>query len=211
MYIPITIAALALMTVAMVLLRIFWLRLPLRLRSFLLRASIAVAVLHAFFAVTKWSTTSNHLNVFINWLAIAGYELLVLLFSRLRPRWLTVPSAIILLVPLFASTVLVPLTHLFEPDTNRRGPLGNHLFYEVRPWANTGGGNAGVNILIFYRPLAVPFLRHEIQSIPFNNQECDSRAAFAIPNFTARTVLGRCPRRPSQSGDGPLDKVLPLR
>src|SRR6201999_1304211 len=97
MYIPITIAALASLTAAMILLRIFWLRLPSRLRFFLIRASIALIALHVLFVLTKWSTTSDRLNTVINWLAIASYALLVLLFSRLSPRWLTVPSSIILL------------------------------------------------------------------------------------------------------------------
>jgi hypothetical protein len=209
MYIPITTAALALLTVAMILLRIFWLRVPLRLRTFLVRVSIAVIVLHAIFAVTKWSTTSDRLNVLINWLAIVGYELLILLFSRLSPRWLTIPSAAVLLVPLFASIIVIPLTHLFYPGTVRTGPLDNHLFYNVDPWTYSGGGNAGVDVIIYYRPPFIPFLRHKLQTIPFNDQECDSIAAFAKPGPTPRTVLGRCPSRPLGS-TGTFDKLLPL-
>jgi hypothetical protein len=208
MYIPITIAALALLTVAMVLLQAFWLRVPARLRYFLIRASIAIIVLQSFLVATKWSTTSNHLNAFIYWLAIAGYELLVLLFSRLSPRWLTVPSAAILLVPLFASVIVIPLTHFFEPGSHKSAPIGDHLFYEVSPWSNTGGGNAGVDVNIYYRPYLVPFLRRKIGTIPFNGQECNSSAAFAISDPAAKTVLGRCPHWPSQP-TGFFDKLLP--
>jgi hypothetical protein len=208
MYIPITIAALALMTVAMVLLQAFWLRVPPRLRSFLIRASIALIVLQAFFAATKWGTTSNHLNAFIYWLAVVGYELLVLLFSRLSPRWLTVPSAAILLVPLFASVIVISLSHFFEPDTHKSAPLGDHLFYDVRPWSNTGAGNAGVDVNIYYRPSLVPFLRRKIGTIPLNDQECNSSAAFAISDPAAKTILGRCPYWPSQP-TGFFDKPLP--
>src|SRR5260370_22009427 len=136
MYMPITTAALALLTAAMLLLRIFWSRVPPRLKFFLIRASIAMIILHGLFVATKWTTTSDRLNVFINWLAIAGYELLVLLFSRLSPRWLTLPSAIILLIPLFASSILVPLTHLFAPASRKNLSLGYHLFYEVSPLSN---------------------------------------------------------------------------
>src|SRR5258705_659887 len=124
MYIPLTAAALALLTVAMILLRIFWSRVPPRLRFLLIRASIAIIVLHGVFVVTKWNTTSDRLNVLIIWLAIAGYELLVLLFSRLPPRWLTLPSTIILLIPLFATTILVPLTQIFDPASLTNLPLG---------------------------------------------------------------------------------------
>jgi hypothetical protein len=210
MYIPITIAALILLTAAMVLLRIFWSRVPPRLRFFLIRASIAMIVLHGLIVVTKWTTTSDRLNVLINWLAIAGYELLVLLFSRLSPRWLTLPSAIILLIPLFASSILGPLTYLFEPGFHAKVSLGDHLFYEVNPWSNVGGGNRGVDVLIYYYPPFVPFIRHKLQSIPFNDQECNSRAASAIAFPAKKTVLGRCPNWPSQAS-GAIDKILPLR
>jgi hypothetical protein len=210
MFIPITAAALALLTVAMVLLRIFWSRLAPRLRFFLIRASIAMIVLHALVLVTKWTTTSDRLNVLINWLAIAGYELLVLLFSRLSPRWLTLPSAIVLLIPLFAASILVPLTHLFEPASRKNLSLGDHLFYEVSPWSNAGGGNEGVDVLIYYRPPFAPFIRHKLQSIPFNDQECNSRAASAVAFPDKKTVLGRCPNWPSQAS-GTVDKLLPLR
>jgi hypothetical protein len=209
MYIPITIATLITLTVAMVLLRMFWTRIPQRLGYILIRASIVVVVIHAIFVVTKWDTASERLNVIINWLALAGFELLVLLFTRLSPRWLTVPSAIILIVPLFASSIVIPLTHLFIPGSRKEAPIGNNFFYDVRPWSNSGGGNAGVDVLIYYHPRLVPFLRHKMQTIPFNNQECNSSAAFAVTGPRPRTVLGRCPRWPSQPA-GTLDKLLPL-
>jgi hypothetical protein len=209
MYIPTTIAALVVLTVAMVLLRIFWLRLTPRLRLFLVRASIAIIVLYGIFLVTKWSTTSDRLNVFVNWLVIASYELLVLRFSRMSPRWLTVPSTIILLIPLFASSILMPLTPLFVPGSQSKVSLGDHLFYEVSPWTNVGGGNAGVTILIYYHPPFAPFLRRKLQSIPFNNQECNSTAASAVVFPVRKIVLGHCPNWPTQPA-GALDKALPL-
>jgi hypothetical protein len=167
-------------------------------------------ILHGLFVVTKWNTTSDRLNVLINWLAIAGYELLILLFSSLPPRWLTLPSTIILLIPLFASSIMGPLTNIFNPASHRNVALGDHLFYEVDPWMNAGGGTKGVDVNIYYRPPFAPFLRRKIQSTPFNDRECNSRSAFAIAFPTRRTVLFRCPNWPTQS-TGTLDKVLPLR
>jgi hypothetical protein len=210
MYIPITTAALVLLTVAMLLLRIFWSRIPPRFRFFLIRASIVMIILHGLFVATRWNTTSNRLNVFINWLAIAGYELLVLLFSSLRPRWLTVPSTIILLIPLFASSILGPLTYIFDPVSHKNVPLGGHLFYEVDPWSNAGSGTKGVDVVVYYRPAFAPFFRRRVQSIPFNDRECNSRAAFAIAFPANKTVLYRCPAWPSQT-TGTVDKVFPLR
>jgi hypothetical protein len=209
MYLPVTIVALALLTAALIVLRIFWSRLPSRFASILIRLSIVVVVLQAIFAATKWSTTSNHINVLINWLAIAGYELIVLFFAGLSPRWLTVPSTIVLLIPLFAATIMIPLTHLFDPHSPKSVPVGDHLFYEIDPWTNIGGGNGGIDIIVYRRSAIFPFLRHKIQAIPFNNEECNSNAASAIALPEKRAVLGRCPRWPSQQA-GYDEKLLLL-
>jgi len=209
MHIPTTIAALTLLTAAMLLLRIFWMRIDFRLRYFLIRGSIGIIALHAFFAVSKWETSSSYINVIINWLAIAGYELLILLFSRLSPKWLTSLSAVILIAPIFASTILLPLTRIFEPGTTPRVPLGNHLYYKVAPWSVDGAANSGVDLNILYSPPLIPFLSHKVQSQPFNTQECNAFASFALVGPTPRTVIARCPHWPNEP-PGVEDKLLQL-
>jgi len=213
MYIPITTAALALLTVAMILLRIFWDRVPPLLRFILIRTSIALVLLQAFFAATKWGTTSNHMNAAISWLAVASYELLIVLFSRLPPRWLTSISAAILLIPLFAASILFPLTDLFSPYPDNTVSINRHFFYEIKPWGITGAGNDsdGVDLLICYRPAFAPFLRKKIQPIPFNNRDCHAMAATATISPDFKTVFARCPRWPSETaGTGTVDKTLRL-
>ncbi len=208
MHLPITIAALASLMAAMMLLRILWPRLPSRLRYLLIRASIVSVTLHVLFVVTKWSTLSDRLDTLVNWLAIAGYVLLVLLFSRLSPRWLTIPSAVILILPVFATSIVIPLTRVFEPGSARNIPLENHLFYEVNPWANIGG-TAGVDVSIYYIPPFAPFLRRRILVIPYNEGECNTSATYVTLLSNANGVLGHCPRRPSQ-GPGTVDKRFPF-
>jgi hypothetical protein len=199
MYIPITTAALALLTVAMILLRVFWDRLPSLLRFVLIRTSIALVLLQVFFAATKWGTTSNHWNAFISWLAVASYELLILLFSRLSPRWLTSISATILLIPLFAASILFPLTDLFSPWPNNNVSINRHFFYEIKPWGSFGSANDsdGVDLLVCYRPAFAPFLRRKIQTIPFNNRECHAMAVSATISPDSKTVVASCPSWPS--------------
>jgi hypothetical protein len=209
MHIALTTAVLILLTVAMLLLRIFWNGGSPRLRLWLIGVSISLVLLQAFFAATRWGTTSDHLNIFIFWLAIASYEFLVLLFSRLSPKWLTSLSAAILLIPVFASSIVLPLTELFDPSSYKTVSVGNNLFYEVRPWFNPSGANKGADLIVSYRPPIAPFFRHKIRTIPFNDRECNSNAAIAIPFPTAKTVLGRCPRWPSES-PGTVDKSFPL-
>ena len=178
MYIPITTALLALLTVAMLLLRIFWSRVPPRLRFLLIRASIAIIIVHGLFVLTKWNTTSDRLNAVINWMAVAG--------------------------------ILVPLTHIFEAAPHKNASLGDNLFSEVSPWSNVEGGNKGVDVVIYYSPRFAPFFRHKLQTIPFNDQECDSFAASAVAFPAKKVVLGHCPNWPSQA-PGTVEKRLPLR
>jgi hypothetical protein len=209
MDIPLTTATLALVTLAMLLLRIYWGRVPAHFRFVLIRTSIALVILQAFFSATKWGTTSDLLNVIINWLAIAAYELLVLLFSRLSPRWLTSICAAILLIPVFASSVLLPLTDLFNPYTNKKATMSRNFFYEVKPWGNVGDGTDGVDLQICYRPTLAPFLRRKIQPIPFNNRECHAMAVTATISLDRKVVLARCPRWPSEP-EGTVDKTFRL-
>jgi hypothetical protein len=162
-------------------------RINFRLRFFLIRwihpDHRAACILRRF----KVGTSSSYINVIINWLAIAGYELLVLLFSRLSPKWLTTLSAVILIAPIFASTVLLPLTRIFEPGTIPRVPIGNHLYYKVAPWSVDGAANSGVDLDILYSPPFAPFLSHKVQSQPFNTQACNAFASFALLGPTPRT------------------------
>jgi hypothetical protein len=209
MDITITAAILVVLTVAMVLLRIFWLRIPSAFRVFLFRGAVAMVLLHLALVATKWGTTSTRVNAIINWLAIAGYELLILLFSRLSPKWLTSLSAAILLVPLFAASILFPLALVLRPDAFARVPIGDHLFYRIVPWSS-GAGNPGVDLNIYYIPPFAPFLSRKVGSHPFNTENCNAFAAYALPGPEPKTVLARCPHSTAQPA-GSDDRILRLR
>jgi len=209
MNIPLTATVLILLSGAMLLVRIFWEHIPSRLRFIIFTISIILLLLHSFFAASRWGTTSDKLNVLINWLAVAAYELLVLLFTRLSPRWLTYLCAIILLIPVFGASILLPLGELFDPSSYKTVPIGNNLFYEVKPWGDPGSGNKGADVIVSYRPPFAPFLRRKARTIPFSDRECNSNAAFAIPFPDTNTVLGRCPKWTSPAPET-VDKLLPL-
>jgi hypothetical protein len=211
MHVPITTASLALMTLAILLLRIFWLHVPATVRFYLIRAAVVLVMVHIIFTVTKWGTASDRVNVLFKWLAVASYQLLVMLFTRLRPRWLTSICGIILLVPTFASSVLLPLTFLFDPSINKPTSLGDDLSYQRVLWGdgNDASTNSGANIVVSYHPRFAPFLRRYLRDVPFNNQQCNARASFAELGPDPKTVLARCPHWPSQ-GPGTDDWLLTL-
>src|SRR5271167_3206264 len=198
MFLPITFATLALLTVAMVLLGVFWERVPLRLRFFIPRAALALIILHALFVVTKWGTTSSRLNILINWLAVAGYELLIVLFARLPPRWLTSLSAAVLIVPLFAASIVEPLTRIFKAGEIEKIPVAHNLYYKRVEWEAGGNATPGVDLEVYYRSPLFPFLSRRVQTQSFNEDQCDAFAATIQPGPDAETVLARCPHWPSQ-------------
>jgi hypothetical protein len=211
MHVPITTATLALLTLAILLLRVFWLRVPATVRFYLIRAAVVLFTIQILMTGTKWGTASDRVNVTINWLAVASYELLLMLFTRLSPKWLTSICGLILLVPVFASSVMLPLTDIFEPAKSESISIGNDLSYQRVLWGNSNdtSANSGVNILLAYHPRFAPFLRRHLRNVPFNNQECNTRAAFVVLGPDPKTALARCPHWPSQ-GPGTDDRVLAL-
>ncbi len=164
MHVPLTIATLALITLAMVILRFFWFRLPARLHGSLVYTAIAMILLRILFVASKWTTTSDRMNTILNWAAVTSYALIIVLFTLYRPKWLTTISAVILILPIFTSTIVLPLGRLFDPTTPDITSIGNHLLLEREPWdADPAKQNTGIDLTVYYRPPLIPFMRHKVQ------------------------------------------------
>src|SRR3954468_14817806 len=114
MHVPITIGILGLLTAAVVALRFLWWRLPSWLRKLMLGCAAAMVLVRFFFLVSLWSTTSTRVNALLCWTAVIGYEVVLVRFSLMRPQWLTTISAVILLLPILGSSLLLPLTRVFD-------------------------------------------------------------------------------------------------
>src|SRR5215471_10342233 len=110
MHVPLTFASLVLLTGIIIALRFLWWRMPSWLRNFALIGGAAMVLIRLIFVVSHWSMTSTRLNALLCWTSVVGYEVILVRFSLMRPRWLTSVSAVILLIPLFGSTLLLPLT-----------------------------------------------------------------------------------------------------
>ncbi len=208
MNIPLTTAVLLLLTAALVMVCIFWLRVPPMLRVFLVRLACVSAVVQLLIAGSRWSTGSNLVNAIINWLAIAGYILLILLFTRLHPRWLTTISGIILLIPVFASSILTPLGNVFTPTPNRPVYIARGLAYERVVWVE--GPSSGINFVLYRRPVWAPFLRKKIDYVPFNNQQCHTAASTATLEPDGMNVRVLCPPWPGQNTET-VERTIRMR
>jgi hypothetical protein len=209
MHLPLTFGLLGLLTGAVLLLRVFWWRLPRWLQHSIVVFALGLVLLRITFIATQWSMTSTRLNAVICWTAVAGYEVVLARFSLMRPRWLTTISAIILLIPLIGSTLLIPLTRVFDWSPADISELTGPYILERSPWDTDASGNSGMDMIVFYRPPILPFLRHASQRATFGDDECRPGAASAEIDLTKHSVHFHCPAR----GDGkpPIDVILPLR
>jgi hypothetical protein len=127
----------------------------------------------------------------------------------MRPRWLTSISAIVLVVPLIGSTLLIPLTRIFDWSADDISELAGPYILERNPWDTSESGNAGVDLYVYYRPRLIPLIRHMSQRASFGDDVCNPSAASVEVDPKKRTVHFHCPAR----GDGkpPIDVILPLR
>lgn len=208
MHVPLTIGVLSLLTGAILVLRLLWWRLPLLLRRLVLGFAVAMVLIRFSFLASQWSMTSTRLNAVLCWIAVAGYEILLARFSLMRPRWLTSISAVVLLIPLLGSTLLIPLTRIFDWAPADISPIGGNYICEKSPWDTDSSGNAGVDLVVYYRPPLAPFLRHVVQRSSFSDDQCDSAASSVVADTTLKVIHFRCPGRPGKQQD--IEHTLPL-
>jgi hypothetical protein len=210
MRVLLTAGVLALLLFAIILLRVFWTRVPAKTRSFLVYSGLAMMFIHVAFAVTKWSTTSDRFNSIINWGAVAGYMLIIVLFTLHRPRWLTTISAAILILPVFASNIILPLRDLFSTDSPSIVRIDNRYIYAKNRWHESGENqNSGVDLMVFYQPRFLP-LRRKLQRATFNDMQCDASASSANIDRVSKIIHFHCPASSTAIGLEPIDLLLPL-
>ena len=209
MHVPQTFTLLGLLTGLILTLRLLWWRLPSWLRSLTLGFAVVMVLIRFCFLVSQWSLTSTRLDALLCWTAVAGYEILLARFSLMRPQWLTSISAVVLLFPLLGSTLLIPLTRIFDWEPADISSIGGHYICEKRPWDTGSTANAGMDLVVFYRPAFAPFLRHAVQRSSFSDDQCDSAASSAVADPTHKVVHFRCPGRRGKQQD--IEHSLPLR
>ncbi len=206
MYVLITIAGLGMLTGVVILLRFFWWRTPAQIRTALLTVACVSATLPILMILTHWETTSDSANILLRWIAVAGYELILMRFSLMRPQWLTSISAVILILPILGASLLLPLTEMFHRRPKVRFNIGGPYHCDRLPWDTSGTEVPGVNLIIYYRPKFAPFLHRQVQLGEFNAAECEPLAATALLLPDQRQVLFYCPAKQG----GAVKRVLPL-
>lgn len=210
MNVPLTFAALTTLTGALVLLRFFWPHLSRRTQTFLIAGACIIPALFGLIFVSRWSTSSIRLNAACYWACIASYEFFLLLFTRLRPRWLTTIIAIILILPLLSASVFLPLADIFNVPPVTTVVLGDHFISERVPWGSHKFENTGTDLVIYSRPPWAPFVRRRRQSCRYYNSQCNASQAFAVLQPDRKSVLMVCPASPGQAPDTARSLVVKL-
>ena len=157
----------------------------------------------------RWETTFSRLNDLLVWARLAGYLLLVILFTRLRPRALTVPIALVLLLPIASATLFLPLEALFDPAPRRLTALGSRVFFEQVAWTQHGGDNLGTDYTLARHARMLPFLQHDLHAERLYRTQCDTSAISAHLDPAAREIVVLCPS--GAPGQPALEEQVLLR
>jgi hypothetical protein len=208
MHLPLTFASFALLTAGVVLLRLFWHRLSSKFHRLVVTLASAALSLLALSAATKWTAYPAQLNAVLAWCAVASYEFFLILFTLLRPRWLTSIIAAILIAPLLSASFILPLARLFDTAPQKTVSLGDKFVSVRAPWGIGTDDSSGVDLKIYWRPPWAPFLQRSVQGVRYYNSQCDTEASFAVLQPDHRSVLMICPAAPNQQANAARSLVV---
>lgn len=206
---PITFAVLAILTGALIVLRLRWPRLSHTAHSRLISGAGAALALYLLMVATGWSTSSNHLNAAIYWAAIASYEFFLLLFTLLRPRWLTTIIAVVLILPILSASSFLPLAELFSTAPHMTASIGPDLISDLAPWG-AGPVPSGFDFTVYSHPTWTRFLRRRRQACRYYSGQCDASKASATLRPDGKHILMSCPAAANQQPDTARNLVVKL-
>jgi hypothetical protein len=209
-HVPLTIFTLALFTAAIVLLRLRWQRLSRNWKQRLIRFGIASIGTLLLTVLARVSTTSDQVNVLVYWCCILSYIFFVVLFTLIRPYWLTSLIAVILLVPLLSSSAILPLGAIFAHQQHHETALGAGLTSDLVTIDPLAPAATGADLSIYRRPAWAPFLQRKLFGARYFDTECHASAAIATLQPDRRGVLMICPAAPDRPPADRRSYLLPL-
>lgn len=209
MHVLTTLAAFILLTAAMILLRTRWPSLSERVRRRITIAAIAVLALTTFSSISGYVTASHTLNDLVLWAVLVAYLLFLMRFSLIRPRWFTVPIAIILLLPILSTSIFLRFAETISGFPRAVTSLGDHVFSETTTWHTDPSEASGIDFSIYAVPPHLPFIRRHRAALRFYNRQCDAAHASAQLSPDHARVLYTCPALPGND-DLPTHTQQPL-
>ncbi|CAN5485474.1 hypothetical protein BH10ACI4_BH10ACI4_09280 [soil metagenome] len=196
MHVPATLVTLLLFTIAIVVLRLRWMHVSDRTRRLLIGAAVVSSLVLGFARLIKLSTIFDHFNTAVYWAFVLSYILLLALFTRLKPRWLTTLIAVVLVIPLLSASAFLPLAEIFSNQPHRIQSLGENFISDLVPIDAVTTGASGADMTIYRRISWIPFLQLRYMGTRYFNTQCNSAAAYAVLQPNHRSVLMVCPALP---------------
>lgn len=193
MNVIVTYLALVCLTAVAIGIRLLWPRLGMRPRrqTFLVLAFLLLPALLS--TVSRWDTTSTHLNASLLWIRIFAYEISIVFFTLIQPRLLTTIIAIVLLLPVFSSSIVGPASALFSTVQPSVRPIGGDYFLELAPWSSGPSGNTGADFTLFYQPGHFSFLRRPFMGSRLYGTQCLTSNTTATLDPATAHIAVHCP------------------
>lgn len=211
MHLPLTFGLVAALMAALVLLSVYWLCIPGAVRKALIIFAIIVPVIFFLAYVTKWRASPDRINYLFCWGFLASWGVWLVLFSRLKPRWLTAITAVVLMLPaVLSASILFPLALTFDSAPATTISLGDHIVSERTPWGAGTAETTGTDLTLYYQPGWMPLLRRSLRSARYYNGQCDANAAYAVLQPDGWHVEMVCPAASYLPGDSARSITLPL-
>ncbi len=211
MHLPLTYAVLAAVGIGLLLLRWRWMTLSRSVRHLLISLAIMAVIVRLLELGLRCSTASFRVDAFLSWLCIAGYGLVLVRFSLVRPRWISVPVCVVLALPVCFASFVLPLTELFDRTPPTVAQLGNGLYSERRRIETSPVAVNGAEFDIYSRPAWAPFLRRQRETTRLFDTQCDTSAMYAELLPGSRMVRVTCPDWPGHRPARDHSALVPLR
>ena len=207
MNVLVSLAVFLVFTGALLLLRFRWPLFSTRARYRMIAIACVVCLVMGICAAMKWSTVYPWLNAACYLAAMVSYEFfIIVLFTRLQPRWLTSIIGIVVIVPLLSASFFLPISGLTR-ESMATVDLGSRFFSERLPWGFGGPQTSGTDLTLYYRSKWLPWMQREVLSSRYYGGQCDAWAAYAELQPDHRSALMVCPLWPGQT-TGPVHPVV---
>ena len=210
MHLPLTFGLVAALMAALVLLRVYWLHVPRFIRTALILFAVVVPLMFVAAYLSKWRASPDRINFAFCWALLASWGVWLVLFSRLKPRWLTAIIAVVLMLPALSASILFPLALTFDFSRSTTVNLGDHIISERVPWGTGTAETTGTDLTLYYQPGWMPLFRRSLRSARYYNGQCDANAAFAVLQPDGWHVEMVCPAAPYLPADSARSITLPL-
>src|SRR5215469_13754404 len=141
---------------------------------------------------SRFHFASAAVNEILGSLAVGGYTLPILLLTFLRPRTLFYALVSLLLLVVPVEMVMLPLSAISQGPIKTEHIEGN-LYFDKIPWDADALGSSGTTLSIYEKAAVIPFVRHDLQRVVFDDAKCLSEKALVVLQPDRRHALARCP------------------